>query len=290
MSDLMDTLITPADREVLDSQADIKWKHWQIEKRLALELMRAKSQERPGLYGELYDYLYNGVFPVLYGESYRSRAQRDQTNGLLTVRLALVSRYVTSASIFAEIGPGTTQLIQEVARRCKKAVAFDIVRYAGSQADHPAISRVTYDGVNLPEECRDIDVFYSSHVLEHLHPDDAPLQLRQVKRALRAGGVFIIITPNRLNGPHDCSRGFTAEASGFHLREYTLSELAAMLKEAGFSFVQAFADVRGHIFRVPLRLLIALEGLLGRVPVRLRSRACSAPLLRKVLGSTLVAR
>jgi SAM-dependent methyltransferase len=288
--DIMDILITPADREVLCSRADVKWKHWQIEKRLALELMHAKSEERPELYGKLYGYLYNRVFPALYGKPYRSYAQRNQSADVLPMRLALLSRYVRSTSVFAEIGPGTTQLIQEVARLCAKAVAIDIVKYAGSETDRPGISRAIYDGVHLPEGWRDIDVLYSSHVLEHLHPDDAALQLRQVRRALRPGGAFILITPNRLNGPHDCSRGFTAEASAFHLREYTLSELTAMLKEAGFSSVEAIGDVRGHMFSVPRRLLVALEGLLGRVPARLRARICSAPLLRKVLNSTLVVR
>ena len=73
--------------------------------------------------------------------------------------------------------------------------------------------------------------------MEHLHPDDAIVQLTNIKNALTNGGKYICITPNRINGPHDISRYFDKEASGFHLKEYTFTDLNKIFKNIGFSTV-----------------------------------------------------
>ena len=62
--------------------------------------------------------------------------------------------------------------------------------------------------------------------MEHLHPDDALEQLQNIYSALVPGGIYLCITPNRLSGPQDVSRDFDMVATGFHLKEYTISELS----------------------------------------------------------------
>jgi hypothetical protein len=57
--------------------------------------------------------------------------------------------------------------------------------------------------------------------MEHLHPEDALEQLQKIRRTLARGGVYVCITPNRVNGPHDVSGLFDDEARGLHLREYS---------------------------------------------------------------------
>jgi hypothetical protein len=71
--------------------------------------------------------------------------------------------------------------------------------------------------------------------MEHLHPDDAEEQLRNIYQALSPGGSYICITPNRLSGPHDTSQYFDHVATGWHLKEYSVSELYALFRAVGFS-------------------------------------------------------
>ena len=71
--------------------------------------------------------------------------------------------------------------------------------------------------------------------MEHLHPDDAVDQLKNIYNALVNGGKYICITPNRLTGPHDISKYFDNVATGFHLKEYTVTELSGLFREVGFS-------------------------------------------------------
>ena len=42
-------------------------------------------------------------------------------------------------------------------------------------------------------------------------------------------GVYICITPNRVSGPHDVSRGFDEVATGFHMHEYTGREIRPLV-------------------------------------------------------------
>ena len=71
--------------------------------------------------------------------------------------------------------------------------------------------------------------------MEHLHPEDAFEQLRNIIRALAPGGRYVCITPNRLNGPHDVSSHLDREATGFHIKVYTVTELARLFRAAGFA-------------------------------------------------------
>jgi hypothetical protein len=55
---------------------------------------------------------------------------------------------------------------------------------------------------------------------------------------LQPGGAYVIVTPNRLNGPTDVTCVVypdSRECLGFHLNETTNKELMADLRAAGFS-------------------------------------------------------
>ncbi len=57
-------------------------------------------------------------------------------------------------------------------------------------------------------------------------------------------------------------------ATGFHLKEYTNTELSNLFNQAGFSKVRVYAGALGMYMRCPLFLLRLLEGLLDRLPHR----------------------
>jgi hypothetical protein len=102
------------------------------------------------------------------------------------------------------------------------------------------------------------------------------------------GGMYVCITPNRLFGPHDVSKYFDRTASGFHLKEYTLSELKPLFQAAGFQRVPAYAGTRGRFAQVPLRAVTLLENIVSAFPWRLRRHAAELPLLRHLLSAAVI--
>ena len=126
--------------------------------------------------------------------------------------------------------------------------------------------------------------------MEHLHPDDAVAQLDGIARALRPGGVYLCVTPNRISGPHDISYYFDDVATGFHLKEYTFAELRALMRAAGFARVTPYLGAgRLHLF-YPGFLVRAWEGVMGVLPASLRRRLAPSLPSRLLLGLSLVAR
>jgi hypothetical protein len=47
-------------------------------------------------------------------------------------------------------------------------------------------------------------------------------------------GIYYRITANRVLGPHDISRYFDSVATGPHMKEYTVGELAKLCRNAEF--------------------------------------------------------
>ena len=114
------------------------------------------------------------------------------------------------------------------------------------------------------------------------------MQLQNIYTALAPGGVYICITPNRLNGPHDISRYFDTEASGFHLKEYTVSELNDLFKKVGFSKTMVNIGTMGKYINMPISLSVFSEKFLMMLPHRIRQFIANHLPLRKLLGIRLV--
>lgn len=115
---------------------------------------------------------------------------------------------------------------------------------------------------------------YSNQLMEHLHPDDAVEQLRNIHHVLRPGGVYICITPNKLCGPHDVSRGFDEKPTGFHLKEYDNRDLTRLFRQAGFRRVSGWFSYQHFVlaWTLPMAPFRAAERLLSLAPLRLRQR------------------
>jgi SAM-dependent methyltransferase len=266
---------------------DLIREHYLIEKGLAERLRQASREERRHLYTALYDELYMRVpaHPQLTRKA-DPAAQARAVRGRMTV----LGKFLQEDSTFLEVGPGDCALALEVARRVRQVYAVDVSEEIGRGLRLPAnFERVISDGCSIPVPEGSIHVAYSDQLIEHLHPEDALEQLRNIHRALRAGGVYLCITPNSLSGPHDISGYFDEVATGFHLREYTVTELASIFRATGFRKVRVLVGARGRQLAVPVGFVRWTERALRLLPHRLRKRASSELPLRLILGISLVA-
>jgi hypothetical protein len=159
---------------------------------------------------------------------------------------------------------------------------------AGSCPRPSNLELVISDGITIPCPPETVQVAYSHMLLEHLHPEDAVLQMRQIHRALAPDGIYICITQHSVSGPHDVSKHFDAEATGFHLKEYTYRELAALFRQAGFISPQIWMRVKGRAFRVPRTAVIALEAILKAMPRWLARKLTLRLPLRLLFGDAII--
>lgn len=239
--------------------------HYEIEKELANRLRTSSHVERKTLYSEVYDE-FNQRVPFYVQLSQQSKHEAVDTSP----QWRFYSRFLRPETIFLEIGAGTCGNSLVVAHHVKKVYALEVSEEVIRDVHGPAnFSALLFDGFSVPPLPEKANVAYSDQVLEHIHPDDALEQVKSIYQALAPGGVYVCITPNGLNGPHDVSRFFDLTSTGFHLKEYTNTELSKILRQAGFARVLAYASVAGHYVRCPLLLFRMQESILHLLPVRL---------------------
>lgn len=262
--------------------------HYELEKQLALRLKEAPTHERPKLYTKVYDQLFQEIsdHPQLakkLSPQVRQRAVRAQ--------LCLFSRFLTPDTVFLEIGAGDCALSCAVAPRVKKVFAVDVSPEITAGVRLPANAEllILQSGTDLPLPSESVTLAYSYQLMEHLHPDDAQAQLESLYRVLKPGGKYVCVTPNRLSGPHDISCYFDDVATGFHLKEYTVTELSDLFLAVGFGKISFYAGGKGVYIRFPLFLVRTFEKVLARVSPVLRKKIARTFVVRAVLGVTLVA-
>jgi SAM-dependent methyltransferase len=261
--------------------------HYLIEKELAARLRLATKEERRHLYSAVYDELFRRVpdHPQL-ARKLNTRLRR----GEVLERLKILARYFYAEATYLEIGPGDCALAIEAARRVNKVVAVDVSREIGAGVHLLRnLDLEISDGCSIPVPDASINIAYSDQLMEHLHPADAAEQLRNIHNALAPGGIYVCITPNRWSGPHDISRYFDDEATGFHLHEYTIGELTLMFQETGFSKQNVLVGSGGLHVSLPASFVGGLERVLEMLPKGL-ARGLSRQLpLRIILGAKIVA-
>jgi SAM-dependent methyltransferase len=262
--------------------------HYLIEQELADRLRNADAADRQHLYSTVYDELFRRVpdHPQL-----TRKASADATVDAVRTRLRLLNPFLKPHTMFMEIGPGDCSLAIEIASRARRVYAVDVSAEITKSGPLPAnFELIICEGAKIPVPSGVIDVAFSYQLVEHLHPDDAWEHLTNVCRCLAPGGVYVCVTPSRLNGPHDISRFFETEARGFHMKEYTTSELARMARDAGFSSSRILCGTRGHFLQLPLAPAWALEHILDAMPHSVRKPIAMAPFVRQLLGVTIIAR
>jgi ubiquinone/menaquinone biosynthesis C-methylase UbiE len=243
---------------------------YEVEKELAHRLKSATKAERRGLYKEVYDELFRrlGDHPQM-AHSADAAARRQE----VALQATLLEPFLTPDDAFLEVGAGDCALSLEMANRARHVTAVDASSEITAGTPTPSnFSLVLADGPPLPLDDGSVQLAYSCHFIEHLHPEDALDHAADMRRVLAVGGRYICVTPNRLLGPHDISRHFDDVATGLHLKEYGFGDLARLLRAVGFGRVRALAGIGVEPRPSGLLRYRLAEGAFGLLPRSARIR------------------
>ncbi len=252
--------------------------HWDLERRLARELLDSPREERWNTFERAYTSLYTNC-PWL-NDAVDTSVQNDQLDfgHFLTL--------LKGAKDVYEVGSGKARLLGYLARHGFRCVATEITRERGERWTDER-TNVTWrccDGVNLAEfePAEHYDAVVSTHVIEHFHPDDVLPHLKNVHAILKPGGRYVLSMPHKHAGPMDLSEVFGLdEPVCMHLREYTWAETERALRLAGFASVEAVyvapMVLRRRLpihfsGRLYLAYVKAVEAVLGAMPLTMRRK------------------
>ena len=260
--------------------------HYEVEAELAARLRGSHPDERRRLYSELYSELFARLPDHPQHRIDPAKRQRNAAN-----QIALLRSHLRPGDTYVEIGCGDAAVTQALAPFVQAAIGIDVTPVLIDQVGAPANFRFVHtNGTDLALDTGCADLVYSNQLMEHLHPDDAERQLREVCRILKPGGAYICSTPNRITGPHDISCYFGHEPTGFHLREYDHATLAAMFSAAGFRSARAHVTVKGRRLTLPVPPVGFIERLVMRLPGAVRRRLVGIGPVRNLAGVMLIGR
>ena len=261
--------------------------HYEIEKELANRLRLASKSERRHLYSSLYNELYQRV---PYHPQLTKKTSPQEQELATASQMEFIKPFLSKCITFLEIGPGDCALSLEVAKLVKQVYAVDVSDEITQQESFPPnFYLILSDGISIPLPSDSVDVVYSNQLMEHLHPEDAFEQVKNIYNVMIPGGIYICITPNRLDGPHDISKYFDEVATGFHLKEYTTFEIVSLFRKVGFSCVKVCIGGKGMYFNFPAFLIALYEKMLNNFPYSFRKMILGIPLFRVLLGTRFVA-
>lgn len=201
---------------------------------------------------------------------------------------------LSAAPVLLEIGCGTGHLLNLLQQRCRgRLIGMDadlaLLRLAHEQ--YPGLTLYGADAQTaLALRDGSVDVAVSSDVIEHL--PDPPAHLREVRRVLRPGGLYLIKTPNaaldtpywlcrltlsRLRAGARFTRAWRETRTqmrqpGQHCSTQAAGSLVRLLKSSGFEVLRMVKQPpsttqQQKIASQPMPLRGALRGLSALVPL-----------------------
>jgi ubiquinone/menaquinone biosynthesis C-methylase UbiE len=264
--------------------------HYTLERGIADELRNSSRQQRDaGLYQTAYDRLLSGL-PDHPRKTLHSGETAVRMQKYVERQAAMLARELGPGDVFMELGGGDCRVALLVAPHVAKSIVVDV-----SDALEPETKAANFEfvktyGVSIPLPSESVSFIYSNQLMEHLHPEDAAEQLREVRRVLKPGGRYLCRTPSRISGPHDVSMFFSEVAQGMHLKEYSYKELHAILKGAGFERMRVWIAPRAYrAFTLPQFAAEWIEAFFAAVPRRFHTKVCRSKVARALLGITMMA-
>ncbi len=251
---------------------DVRKRHYLAEKELANKLKSSDRENRPDIYRTMYAELLKKV--PEHGRLSESVSNEEMEVGL-SRQECLIKPYISKETILLEFAPGTCRFAYKEAEKVAKVIAVDISdqRIEEENQQPKNLEHIIYDGYNLNVDKESIDLIFSNQFIEHIHPDDISLHLKLANSLLKTGGRYVFSTPHLYMGPWDISAGFSEVAEGFHLKEWTCSELDEVLRKAGFTNTMIKVWVKGSPVMVPWKgLYLLLEKMVGKIQYKFRKK------------------
>ncbi len=241
--------------------------HYLVEKSIAEKLKASDRDGRKMVFSGMYDELFAKVpdHPRLTRRKSDEMSKRENR-----LKFRLINRFLKDNSTFVEFAPGDCRFAVEVAKKVRNVFGVDISDQRDPSTINPENFRlIVYDGYNLPEiKQNTIDIVFSYQLIEHLHPEDTQYHFELVRNILKPGGKYVFQTPHATSGPYDISMFFSDEPEGFHLKEWTYTEVKALVKNLGFSSFQTRFSSLGIDLRLPCFYFYILERILTNLPKR----------------------
>ena len=244
--------------------------HFDVERELAARLRSSTREERPALFKELYNELFERVpdHPRLTRRESPEESRR-KVNG----QLRLLRPFLGPAKTLVEFAPGDCRLGYAASELTDRVIGVDISDQRSPADPVPSnFELIVYDGYHLDVPAGTADVVFSYQFLEHLHPDDVGPHFDIVHRLLKPGGWYVFDTPHRHSGPHDICAFFGEELVGFHFQEWTYRNMRIQLGEHGFHRTAMIRFGRAWRSRPFTFLFETLETFCGALPRPLRKR------------------
>src|SRR5688572_17260472 len=171
--------------------------HYLVEREIADRLRKAGSREErraimSTMYQELFERVPDHPRLLVRPDAPAERARDVDWN------FAQLKPYLRPGCTFLEVGAGDCVLARRVAPIAGQVYAVDISDQTLGLPLPSNVSLVISDGCSIDVPEGSVDVAFSDQLMEHLHPDDAREQLANIRRALKPGGTYVCITPNRL--------------------------------------------------------------------------------------------
>jgi len=244
--------------------------HYEVEKELASRLRASTREERPALFKELYNELFERVpdHPRLTRRESPEESRR-KVNG----QLRLLRPFLGKDKTLVEFAPGDCRLGYAASGLTNRVIGVDISdQRAPGEPGLANFELVVYDGYHLDLPTGIADVVFSYQFLEHLHPDDVGPHFDIVHRLLKPGGWYVFDTPHRHSGPHDICAFFSSELVGFHFQEWTYRDMRRQLSAHGFRRTAMIRFGRAWHSRLFTFMFEAMETLCSALPRTLRKR------------------
>lgn len=138
-----------------------------------------------------------GLLPLDVQNAYRERYRASQPGWRTSGERfeALVRSHVTPQSRVLDLGCGRGGVVELIWRDVSLAAGLDPDASSLAQHRSPGLPVIRGRGEHIPFAAESFDLVVSIWVLEHLR--DPRVVFQEVRRVLRPGGHFVLLTPNR---------------------------------------------------------------------------------------------
>jgi 2-polyprenyl-3-methyl-5-hydroxy-6-metoxy-1,4-benzoquinol methylase len=159
--------------------------------------------------------------------------------------LKLVKEYCRQGSTVLDLGAQPFIISCALKRMGYNVIAFDVdPRPYKRIAEACNVNIVGCDLERNELGINNADCVVFTEVLEHLHYYYVPLVLIKINRALKAGGVLVLTTPNIASLFRRLRILLGKQLIyHYHVREYTMKEVISLLRGAGFEIIKSYYSI-----------------------------------------------